>query len=144
MIFYKTNCYLIRIKAFILNLCIYFISQSSKETAIEERLIQELMTYYDDWLLPELAGDILRIAFTDESGKITPKNKVDAFRILQSKYSKHLKFGTTLGEDYHPIIVKHLQELYNSSSMSKVEVFKNSNLTLEIIYLKQIARDRKY
>ena len=87
--------------------------------------------------MPELSGDILRIAFTDESGKMTPKNKVDAFRILQSKYSKHLKFGTTLGEDYHPIIVKHLQELYNSSSTSKVEVFKNSVLTLEIMYLKQ-------
>ena len=113
---------MIRIKAFILNLCIYFSSQSSKETAIEERLIKELMMYYDDWLLPELAGDILRIAFTDESGKMTPKHKVDAFRILQSKYSKHLKFGTTLGEEYHPIIVKHLQELYNSSSTSKVEV----------------------
>ena len=68
------------------------------------------MAYYDDWLLPELAGDILRIAFTDESGKMTPKDKIDAFRILQSKYSKHLKFGTTLSEDYHPIIVKHLQE----------------------------------
>ena len=72
--------------------------------------------------MPELAAEILTIIFTDESGKVTPQNKTDAFRILYSKYSKNLRFGTTLGESFHPAILKHLQEMNNSSNSSKVEV----------------------
>ena len=85
-------------------------------------IIEQLTSYYDDWLLPELASDILQMIFTNESGKITPQHKTEAFRILQSKYSKSLRFGTTLGEGYHPLIVKHLEELYNSESKCNIEV----------------------
>ena len=88
------------------------------------KAIEELTEYHDDWLLPEVAAEILTLIFTDESGKVTPQNKTEAFRILHSKYSKNLRFGTTLGESSHPAILKHLQEINHASSSSKVEVEK--------------------
>ena len=97
----------------------YEVPTESKETT---KAIEELTEYHDDWLLPELAAEILTIIFTDESGIVTPQNKIDAFRILYSKYSKNLRFGTTLGESFHPAILKHLQQIDNCSHSSKVEV----------------------
>jgi len=96
-------------------------NQNSKENEDDIKIIEQLTSYYDEWLLPELASDILQMILTDESGKIIPRHKTESFRILQSKYSKTLRFGTTLGEGYHPLIVKHLKELYSSESKCKIE-----------------------
>ena len=105
--------------------CIYnfYSNKHSNENEDDIKIIEQFTSYYDDWLLPELASDILQMILTDESGKVIPQHKMEAFRILQSKYSKTLRFGTTLGEGYHPLIVKHLKELYNSESKCKIEVF---------------------
>ena len=87
-------------------------------------LVQELANYFEDWLLPELAEDILRMIMKDESTNVPPNIKVIAFRVLHSKFSKNLSFETTIGESYHPAIINHLKELCRLPHENRLEVYK--------------------
>ena len=87
-------------------------------------LVQELANYFEDWLLPELAEDILRMIMKDESTNVPPNIKVIAFRVLHSKFSKNLSFETTIGESYHPAIINHLKELCILPQENRLEVYK--------------------
>ena len=87
-------------------------------------LVQELATYFEDWLLPELAEDILLMIMKDESTNVPPSIKVIAFRVLHSKFSKNLSFETTIGESYHPAIISHLKELCSLPQANRLEVYK--------------------
>ena len=87
-------------------------------------LVQELAYYFEDWLLPELAEDILRMIMKDESTNVPPNIKVIAFRVLHSKFSKNLLFETTIGESYHPAIINHLKELCTLPHENRLEVYK--------------------
>ena len=84
--------------------------------------VEKLATYYEDWLLPELAASILKSILEDESSNISPHLKVTAFRILQTRHLKNIRFGTTLGELQHQTIVKHLNDLCTSTQPCKIEV----------------------
>ena len=84
--------------------------------------VEKLATYYEDWLLPELAESILKSILEDESSNISPHLKVTAFRILQTRHLKNIRFGTTLGELQHQTIVKHLNDLCTSTPPCKIEV----------------------
>ena len=87
-------------------------------------LVQELANYFEDWLLPELAEDILRMIMKDESTNVPPNIKVIAFRVLHSKFSKNLSFETTIGESFHPAIINHLKELCRLPHENRLEVYK--------------------
>ena len=87
-------------------------------------LVQELANYFEDWLLPELAEDILLMIMKDESTNVPPNIKVIAFRVLHSKFSKNLSFETTIGESYHPAIIRHLKELCSLPQENRLEVYK--------------------
>ena len=87
-------------------------------------LVQELANYFEDWLLPELAEDILLMIMKDESTNVPPNIKLIAFRVLHSKFSKNLSFETTIGESCHPAIISHLKELCTLSQENRLEVYK--------------------
>ena len=87
-------------------------------------LVQELANHFEDWLLPELAEDILLMIMKDESTNVPPNIKVIAFRVLHSKFSKNLSFETTIGESYHPAIINHLEKLNTLPQENRLEVYE--------------------
>ena len=87
-------------------------------------LVQELSNYFEDWLLPELAEEILRMIMKDESTNVPPNIKVIPFRVLHSKFSKNLSFETTIGESYHPAIINHLEKLNTLPQENRLEVYE--------------------
>ena len=98
--------------------------EDSSDKIKASELIQELANYFEDWLLPKLAEDILRMIMKDESTNIPPNVKVIALRVLHSKFSKNLSFETTIGESYHPAIINHLKELCILTQENRLEVYK--------------------
>ena len=98
--------------------------EDSSDKIKASELIQELANYFEDWLLPELAEDILRMIMKDESTNVPPNIKVIALRVLHSKFSKNLSFETTIGESYHPAIINHLKELCILPQENRLEVYE--------------------
>ena len=98
--------------------------EDSSDKIKASELIKELANYFEDWLLPELAEDILLMIMKDESTNVPPSIKVIAFRVLHSKFSKNLSFETTIGESYHPVIISHLKELCSLPQENRLEVYK--------------------
>ena len=97
-------------------------------------MIKSLTSYYQDWLIPELATSILQLILEDESGKFSPEVKVDALLILHSKFSTTLKFGkTTLHESYHNAIMNHLEETSNAIPACKIEVCYITNFIITLL-----------
>ena len=107
-----------------------FYRRDSKEILVvsngsskKETIMEQVTEYFEDWLIPELASAILQLILKDESGNVPPQIKADAFLVLHSKFSKTLKFGTTLGESFHASIVSHLKVMCASTPNCRLEVF---------------------
>ena len=85
--------------------------QSSSNDKTKELFVQNLSSYYQDWLMPDIASHILQLIIEDESQETLPELKIDCFHILHSVYSKFLSFGMVFNESFYPAIMKHLKAL---------------------------------
>jgi len=80
----------------------------------ESMRMAELRSWMLDWLMPDLAAQILHLVLSDQT--LTPDVRINAFKTLFSQHSKCLNFaGGSYHDSYHHDIASHLIKVTSAS-----------------------------